>query len=84
MTPYGGYSKGPGTPILNLKVQAIQYHNIGIQESEEPLSTFVAPHTQSPQVFEDAKAGSSGITNCFVNTIITALQAPEWEKLLER
>ncbi|KAJ8580772.1 hypothetical protein M405DRAFT_752860, partial [Rhizopogon salebrosus TDB-379] len=24
------------------------------------------------------------ITNVFVNTIITALQAPEWEKLLER
>ncbi|KAL4064397.1 hypothetical protein J3A83DRAFT_4101147 [Scleroderma citrinum] len=27
---------------------------------------------------------SSGITNRFVNTIITALQAPEWEILLQR
>lgn len=25
-----------------------------------------------------------GITNWFVNTIITALQAPEWDTLLER
>ncbi|OJA16666.1 hypothetical protein AZE42_09263 [Rhizopogon vesiculosus] len=38
------------------------------------------------RVFEDGKANTvpSGITNCVVNTIITALQAPEWEKLLER
>ena len=25
-----------------------------------------------------------GITNYFVNTIVTALKAPEWETLLER
>ncbi|KAF8239740.1 hypothetical protein L208DRAFT_1236556 [Tricholoma matsutake] len=28
--------------------------------------------------------GRAGITNYFVNTIITALQAPEWETLLQR
>lgn len=28
--------------------------------------------------------GRTGITNYFVNTIITALQAPEWDTLLQR
>ncbi|KZT22066.1 hypothetical protein NEOLEDRAFT_1026517, partial [Neolentinus lepideus HHB14362 ss-1] len=31
-----------------------------------------------------ANSGRIAITHCFVNTIVTALQSPEWEMLLQR
>ena len=43
-------------------------------------------HVQASKNGEGGKRAMSriGITNYFVNTIITALQAPEWETLLQR
>lgn len=40
--------------------------------------------TQSSHNGDVGKHGRYGITNLFVNTIITALKAPEWETLLQR
>ncbi|KAF9468016.1 hypothetical protein BDZ94DRAFT_835389 [Collybia nuda] len=57
-----------------------------IFKSKQPQNIITAGYRMASRQGDRGKQGMNrpGVTNYFVNTVITALQAPEWETLLQR
>lgn len=75
-----------------MQIPPLMYMRDIIQKAHERLflhsrarpNNIIASGYQRASDNATANSTTSGVTNRFVNTIITALQAPEWETLLQR